>query len=239
MKPFGYTPSKKYPVVVYIHGGPHSQYDEGWFDRFQSLAGGGMMVLYTNPRGSSGYNTEFTNASRGDWGGKDYWDIMKATDIVAARPDVDSTRMGVTGGSYGGFMTAWIRNEDQAFQSRRVRPDDRELDELVQRQRRAEPHGRRVLRKAVGESGDVRHAVAHQVRSQGEDADTHCAERRRSRAPIIEAEQWFMSLRKQECRPSSFGIRGRTTISRARGSLGFWWTVSAASRRWFTYWLKP
>ena len=65
MKPYGYQPGKKYPVVLYIHGGPHSQYNEGWFDEFQSLAGGGVFVLYTNPRGSSGTNNTFTNASRG------------------------------------------------------------------------------------------------------------------------------------------------------------------------------
>jgi len=54
MKPYGYQAGKKYPVVLYIHGGPHSAYGEGWFDEFQSLAGGGFYVLFTNPRGSSG-----------------------------------------------------------------------------------------------------------------------------------------------------------------------------------------
>ncbi|MDB4899768.1 MAG: WD40-like beta Propeller containing protein, partial [Gemmatimonadetes bacterium] len=102
MKPYGWQPGKKYPVVEYIHGGPHSQYGEGWFDEFQNLAGQGMYVLFTNPRGSSGYGADFTYASRGDWGGRDYQDLMKAVDIVARRPDIDSTRMGVTGGSYGG-----------------------------------------------------------------------------------------------------------------------------------------
>ena len=55
VKPYGYEPGKKYPLVLYIHGGPHSAYNEGWFDEFQNLAGAGMWVLYTNPRGSSGY----------------------------------------------------------------------------------------------------------------------------------------------------------------------------------------
>ena len=102
---------------LYIHGGPHSDYNEGWFDEFQNLAGAGMFVLFTNPRGSSGTNTEFTYASRGDWGGKDYDDLMKAVDIVAKRPDVDSTRMGVTGGSYGGFMTAWVTTKTNRFKA--------------------------------------------------------------------------------------------------------------------------
>jgi dipeptidyl aminopeptidase/acylaminoacyl peptidase len=117
MKPYGYQTGKKYPVVLYIHGGPHSAYGEGWFDEFQNLAATGMFVLFTNPRGSSGTNADFTNASRGDWGGKDYIDLMKAVDIVAQRPDVDSTRMGVTGGSYGGFMTAWITTKTNRFKA--------------------------------------------------------------------------------------------------------------------------
>jgi dipeptidyl aminopeptidase/acylaminoacyl peptidase len=117
MKPYGYQEGRKYPVVLYIHGGPHSQYSETWFDEFQNLAATGMFVLFTNPRGSSGVNADFTNASRGDWGGKDYIDIMKAVDIVAKRADVDSTRMGVTGGSYGGFMTAWITTKTNRFKA--------------------------------------------------------------------------------------------------------------------------
>jgi dipeptidyl aminopeptidase/acylaminoacyl peptidase len=117
MKPYGYQTGKKYPVVLYIHGGPHSAYGEGWFDEFQNLAATGMFVLFTNPRGSSGTNADFTNASRGDWGGKDYIDLMKAVDIVAQRSDVDSTRMGVTGGSYGGFMTAWITTKTNRFKA--------------------------------------------------------------------------------------------------------------------------
>ncbi|MDQ6737189.1 MAG: hypothetical protein M3Z30_05780, partial [Gemmatimonadota bacterium] len=72
MKPYGYQAGKKYPLVLYIHGGPHSSYDEGWFDEFQNLAGAGMMVLFTNPRGSSGYGGDFTYSTRGRWGAEDY-----------------------------------------------------------------------------------------------------------------------------------------------------------------------
>jgi dipeptidyl aminopeptidase/acylaminoacyl peptidase len=117
MKPYGYEPGKKYPLVFYIHGGPHSAYGENWFDEFQNIAGAGMWVLYTNPRGSSGYGADFTYSTRGEWGGDDYLDLMKAVDIAAARPDVDSTRMGVTGGSYGGFMTAWITTKTDRFRA--------------------------------------------------------------------------------------------------------------------------
>ncbi|HEU6450316.1 MAG TPA: prolyl oligopeptidase family serine peptidase, partial [Gemmatimonadaceae bacterium] len=117
MKPYGYEPGKKYPLVLYIHGGPHSAYGEGWFDEFQNIAGAGMWVLYTNPRGSSGYGADFTYSTRGRWGAEDYEDLMKAVDIAAQRPDVDSTRMGVTGGSYGGFMTAWVTTKTDRFEA--------------------------------------------------------------------------------------------------------------------------
>ncbi|HUQ82192.1 MAG TPA: S9 family peptidase, partial [Gemmatimonadaceae bacterium] len=117
MKPAKYEAGKKYPLVLYIHGGPHSQYNEGWFDEFQSLAGAGMFVLYTNPRGSSGYGGDFTYSTRGRWGAEDYEDLMKAVDIASKRPDVDSTKMGVTGGSYGGFMTAWITAKTNRFKA--------------------------------------------------------------------------------------------------------------------------
>jgi dipeptidyl aminopeptidase/acylaminoacyl peptidase len=117
MKPYGYQLGKKYPVVLYIHGGPHSAYGENWFDEFQNLAAQGMWVLFTNPRGSSGYGADFTFSTRGRWGAEDYQDLMKAVDIAAVRPDVDSTKMGVTGGSYGGFMTAWITTKTNRFKA--------------------------------------------------------------------------------------------------------------------------
>jgi dipeptidyl aminopeptidase/acylaminoacyl peptidase len=117
MKPYGYDAGKKYPLVEYIHGGPHSAYGEDWFDEFQNLAAAGMFVLFTNPRGSSGYGADFTYSTRGRWGMEDYEDLMKAVDIVAQRPDVDATKLGATGGSYGGFMTTWIATKTNRFKA--------------------------------------------------------------------------------------------------------------------------
>ena len=116
-KPFGYQPGQKYPLVFYIHGGPHGAYGENWFDEFHNISGAGKWVLFTNPRGSNSYGAAFTYATRGRWGLEDYQDLMKAVDIAAARPDVDSTKMGVTGGSYGGFMTAWVTTRTNRFKA--------------------------------------------------------------------------------------------------------------------------
>ena len=115
MKPHGYQPGRKYPLVLSIHGGPHSNYGNILFPEFQMLAAQGYWTLFTNPRGSSGYGHGFTFATRGRWGMEDYQDLMQAVDIVIARGEVDTTRMAVLGGSYGGFMTNWILGHSRRF----------------------------------------------------------------------------------------------------------------------------
>ncbi len=115
MRPYGYRPGKKYPLLLSIHGGPHSNYGNVFFPEFQMLAGQGYWVLFTNPRGSSGYGHAFTFATRGRWGMEDYQDLMKAVDVVSARTAVDTARLGVLGGSYGGFMTNWIVGHTSRF----------------------------------------------------------------------------------------------------------------------------
>lgn len=115
MKPHGYQRGRKYPLVLSIHGGPHSNYGNILFPEFQMLAGQGYWMLFTNPRGSSGYGHKFTFATRGRWGMEDYQDLMQAVDVVIKRGDVDTTRMAVLGGSYGGFMTNWILGHTRRF----------------------------------------------------------------------------------------------------------------------------
>ncbi|MGH7530682.1 MAG: S9 family peptidase [Gemmatimonadales bacterium] len=126
MQPHGYEEGRRYPLVLYIHGGPHSNYGNVLFPEFQMLAGQGYWVLFTNPRGSSGYGHDFTFATRGRWGMEDYQDLMQAVDVAIARADggVDTTRMAVLGGSYGGFMTNWIVGHTNRF---RVAQTDRSI----------------------------------------------------------------------------------------------------------------
>ena len=115
-KPYGYEAGKKYPLVLYIHGGPHGQYGNVFFHEFQMLAGQGYWVLFTNPRGSTGYGHDVTYATRKRWGMEDYQDLMKGVDEVIRRTgQVDTTRMAVLGGSYGGFMTNWIVGHTNRF----------------------------------------------------------------------------------------------------------------------------
>ncbi|NLW16049.1 MAG: S9 family peptidase [Firmicutes bacterium] len=117
MKPIDFTPGEKYPLILHIHGGPHATYGYAFMHEFQLLAAKGYGVLYTNPRGSRGYGEEFTKGVVGDWGGGDYVDLMGAVDYALKLDWVDESRLGVTGGSYGGYMTNWIVTQTDRFKA--------------------------------------------------------------------------------------------------------------------------
>ncbi|PWW27764.1 dipeptidyl aminopeptidase/acylaminoacyl peptidase [Cytobacillus oceanisediminis] len=118
MKPVHLQDGDKAPLVVEIHGGPHAMYANSYFHEFQCLAGKGYAVLFINPRGSHGYGQQFVDAVRGDYGGKDYEDIMDAVDYaLKSYSFIDKDRLGVTGGSYGGFMTNWIIGHTNRFKA--------------------------------------------------------------------------------------------------------------------------
>ena len=118
MKPAGFENGKKYPLIVEIHGGPHAMYGNTFFHELQLLAAKGYGVLYANPRGSHGYSQAFVDGVRSDYGGGDYADIMAGLDQVLKENDwIDDTRLGVTGGSYGGFMTNWIVGHTNRFKA--------------------------------------------------------------------------------------------------------------------------
>src|SRR5262249_19095642 len=97
------------PTILEIHGGPAGMYGHSFFLEFQLLAARGYAVVYMNPRGSTGYGRVFSGAVINDWGGKDYEDLMLGLDAALARGGngarLDGARLGVAGGSYGGFMT--------------------------------------------------------------------------------------------------------------------------------------
>lgn len=118
LRPYGFEEGKKYPFILEVHGGPHAMYGQTFFHELQLLATKGYVVLYTNPRGSHGYGQTFVDACRTDYGGKDYTDLMSAVDYVLAEYDfIDENRLGVTGGSYGGFMTNWIVGHTNRFKA--------------------------------------------------------------------------------------------------------------------------
>ncbi|MBI3538186.1 MAG: S9 family peptidase [Chloroflexi bacterium] len=118
MKPFGWKASKKYPALLEIHGGPHAAFGNAFFHEMQLFAANGYAVIFTNPRGSAGYGQEFLKAVCKDWGGGDYRDVMAATDAALKKFTwLNKNKLGVLGGSYGGYLTSWIVTHTQRFKA--------------------------------------------------------------------------------------------------------------------------
>ena len=118
VKPVGWQPGKKYPMVLSVHGGPAGQYGVDWYHEFQVYAGKGWAVFFCNPRGSTGYGQKFERGIVNNWGGMDYQDVMAGVDVALKQnPWIDRDRLGVTGGSYGGFMTNWILGHTNRFKA--------------------------------------------------------------------------------------------------------------------------
>jgi len=119
VKPHGFQPTNKYPVLFLIHGGPEGEWGESWTYRWnaQVFAAGGYVVVMPNPRGSVGYGQKFTEEIKDDWGGKAYEDIMAVVDHVATLPYADPDRMAAAGGSYGGYMIDWLLGHTTRFKA--------------------------------------------------------------------------------------------------------------------------
>jgi len=187
----------KVPLLLNIHGGPASQYGFGFFDEFQVYAGAGYGVVACNPRGSSGRGRDFVRAVVGDgWGVVDHADVTAAVAGAQERHDrLDSSRMGIMGGSYGGFMTAWIIGKEDRWRSAVV---ERALISWSSFSGTSDIGGvfpENYLEKAYPDAWDVWWekgplALAHNVATptlvlHSED-DFRC--------PIEQAEQYFMAL---------------------------------------------
>jgi dipeptidyl aminopeptidase/acylaminoacyl peptidase len=117
LQPPDFDPTQQYPAIIEIHGGPMSQYGRVLMHEFHFLAAQGYVVAFSNPRGSQGYGEAHATAIANRWGTVDYEDVMAWTDYVAALPFVDAQRMGVTGGSYGGYMTTLIIGKTNRFKA--------------------------------------------------------------------------------------------------------------------------
>jgi dipeptidyl aminopeptidase/acylaminoacyl peptidase len=115
VKPAGFDPSRKYPLMLEIHGGPHAMYNGGFSLARQEHAANGYVMLYTNPRGSTGYGSAFGNAIKNAYPGQDYDDLMAAVDTVLGRGYIDSRRLYVFGCSGGGVLTSWIVGHTNRF----------------------------------------------------------------------------------------------------------------------------
>ena len=117
LKPPDFDPSRRYPVILDVHGGPNANYGYGFLAHEQCFATNGFLVVYANPRGSTSYGRHFAKQVIGDWGGGDYDDLMAVLDSVLERPYADAERTGIFGISYGGYMTAWAISQSNRFRA--------------------------------------------------------------------------------------------------------------------------
>jgi dipeptidyl aminopeptidase/acylaminoacyl peptidase len=121
VKPPGFDRTKRYPLILEIHGGPHGMYNVGFSYMFQNFAANGYVVLYVNPRGSTGYGSAFGNAIFHAYPSVDYDDLMAGVDTVIGRGYVDTTRMYVSGCSGGGVLSSWVIGHTHRFAAAAVR----------------------------------------------------------------------------------------------------------------------
>ena len=197
VKPVGYRPGGSYPMVLKIHGGPHSAYGNTFFPAFHVLSAAGFFVLYANPRGSSGYGHDFRYATRGQWGIVDREDYLAGVEAaLAAYPEIDANRLGVSGGSYGGFMTNWLTATTDRFHaaatSRSISNWESwwgtsDAQRLTEYEFYGTPWEQRDLYRRLSPISYVENVTAPTLIIHSEND---------YRTPIGDGEQWFMSLKK-------------------------------------------
>jgi dipeptidyl aminopeptidase/acylaminoacyl peptidase len=198
--PPDFDPSRRYPLVLDVHGGPHGYYGFGFNVIQQCLATNDFVVVYANPRGSGSYGRHFAQQVVRDWGGEDFDDLMAVVDAVVQRPYVDPARLGIYGYSYGGYMTAWTIGRTDRFQAAVCGAPCFDLESMYGTsdighvfcalEYGGAPHEERAWYAAHSPS-----TFAHQVRTptliiHGE-ADERC--------PIGQGEQMFVALLKAGC----------------------------------------
>lgn len=197
VRPVGFRRGGSYPMVLKIHGGPHSAYGNTFFPTFHVLSAAGFFVLYTNPRGSSGYGHDFQYATRGEWGIVDREDYLAGVDAALAEyAEIDSTRIGVSGGSYGGFMTNWLTATTDRFHaaatSRSITNWESwwgtsDAQRLTEYEFYGAPWEQRDLYRRLSPISYVENVTAPTLIIHSEND---------YRTPIGDGEQWFMSLKK-------------------------------------------
>jgi len=117
VKPHDFDPSKKYPLILNVHGGPQQQWTDAYRGDWQVYPGKGYVVAFANPTGSPGYGQDYVDAIGCDWGGRVFEDLMKVTDGLQALPYVDSSKIGTMGWSYGGYMMMWFAGHTDRFKA--------------------------------------------------------------------------------------------------------------------------
>lgn len=236
--PVGYQTGRSYPMILKIHGGPHSAYGNTFFPTFHVLSAAGFFVLYTNPRGSSGYGHDFEYATRGAWGIVDKEDYLTGVDAALAKyPDADPNRLGVSGGSYGGFMTNWLTATTDRFKaavtSRSITNWESwygttDVQALTDFEFYGPPWEQRDLYRRLSPISYVENVSAPTLIIHSEND---------YRTPLCDAEQWYMALKERGV-PVEMVLYPRSTHDLSR--TGEPWLLADRLERirsWFVHYL--
>ena len=171
VKPPDFDPGQRYPLILHIHGGPHGMYNVGFSYPYQNFAANGYVTLYTNPRGSTGYGTDFGNAIDNGYPSVDYDDLMAGVDALLEQGYVNEDQMYVTGCSGGGVLSSWVIGHTTPLRRCGSALPGRQLDELC---RHGRHHGLGLLplpRLPLGQSGQIPRTLAPDVRRERDYAD--------------------------------------------------------------------
>lgn len=234
IKPRNYQEGEKYPMILSIHGGPHSVYRHAFSQVFQMLSGEGFFVMYINPRGSSGYGNDFMYSIRGEWGVMDEEDFIKGVETaLATYDDIDPERLGVTGGSYGGYMSNWLTARTDLFRASVTRASIANWESLMGSSDSGQPDWaffgtsfqERERYRRLSPISYVENVTAPTLIIHGEFD---------YRTPLGEAEQWYAALKKNRV-PVEFARYPRS----AHGIREPWLVADSyeRTRSWFAHWL--
>ena len=238
IEPVGYEPGRRYPMVLKIHGGPHGAYGNNFFRTFHILSNAGFFVLYANPRGSTGYGHDFTYSITGGWGELDAGDLLAGVDAaLEAYPDIDRRRLGVSGGSYGGFMTNWLTATTDRFAAAVTSRSIADWTSLY-----GSSDAQALLEFGFGgapweerERYDRLSPITHVERVRAPTLVIHGENDYRT--PVGDGEKWFMALKKRGV-PTELVRYPRSSHGLSRTGEP-WLLVDRLERirSWFTHWL--
>ncbi|HEU0114065.1 MAG TPA: S9 family peptidase [Thermomicrobiales bacterium] len=235
LKPPDFDPARRYPVVLDIHGGPNGFFGKR-FDRLQQcLATNGFLVVVANPRGSGTYGRRFAQQVMGDWGGEDFRDLMAMLALVLERPYADAARVGITGFSYGGYMTAWTIGQTARFAAAVCGAPVFDMTSFYGTSDIGHIFGEQQWRVAPSQNPDWLRAhspatFAHRATTptlilHGE-ADQRC--------PIGQGEQMFVALHKAGCEVEFVRYPGASHLFQHGDDLVYRADYLARALAWFT-----